>query len=115
MWATVLAIILAFVSATLSGLQTFFNFHKSAEGHRSAANRYQEIARRCKHLIQQHQDMDLAADQAWEQLEELRQEYAKINEEAEAFTTNNGDFEKAREKLSLTPFRASASSTAEPN
>lgn len=106
LWATVTATVLAFLSATFSGLQTFFNFHKSAEGHRSIANRYQEIARRCKHLIQQEEDVALAPEVMWNLIEEIRQEYATINEEAEAFPTSRGDFEKAKTKLSVTPFQS---------
>lgn len=103
-WATITATVLAFFSATLSGLQTFFNFHKSSEGHRSVANRYQEIARRCKHLIQKNSDQEIPHADIWHVIEELRQRYAKINEEAEAFPTSEADFQKATRKLSITPF-----------
>ena len=105
-WATMIAIILAFVSSALSGLQTFFNFHKSAEGHRSVANRYQEIARRCRHFIQQQSDMDLCPEEVWNKVDELRREYAKVNEDAEAFSTNNSDLKKALANVSVTPFSA---------
>lgn len=104
-WATIVATVLAFTSATLSGLQTFFNFHKSAEGHRTVANRYQEIARRCKHCIQQHEDVEVPADSIWAKIEELRNEYSKINTDAEAFPTSAGDLVKARARPSMTPFQ----------
>lgn len=112
-WATTTATVLAFLSATLSGLQTFFNFHRAAEGHRSVANRYQEIGRRCKHLIQKDSDKEIDHDEIWATIETIRQDYAKINVEAEAFTTNDRDFANAKRKLSITPFQAPSANSAQ--
>ena len=46
-----IAALLAFLAASLSGTQTFFNFHKVAEGHSSVGNRYLKISRNCKTLL----------------------------------------------------------------
>lgn len=104
-WAVPLTTILAFLAATLSSLQTFFNFHKAAEGHRAVANRYQDISRRSKHLINKHNDIELNPKSVWNMIDEIRQDYAKINQEAEAFPTCDRDLEFARKRVSLTPFK----------
>src|SRR5690606_31298684 len=41
----IISSILAFAAASLSALQTFFNFHKAAEGNSSVGNRYLKISR----------------------------------------------------------------------
>ncbi len=67
----ILSAILAFLAASLSALQTFFNFHKSAEGHSSVGNRYLKISRNCKKLLRKHQDMPFSSDILWAEVEEI--------------------------------------------
>ena len=100
----IISAILAFVAASLSALQTFFNFHKSAEGHSSVGNRYLKISRNCKKLLRKHQDIPFSSDALWAEVEEIQNEYLEINIEAEAFPTTNSDLKKAKKAKEITPF-----------
>lgn len=94
----VTAIGVAFAAATLSGIQTFFNFHKTAEGHRSIANRYLEVSHKCKRVLGQFADSQISLTDLWAELYEIEDTYHKINRDAEAFPTSNGDFRRAKER-----------------
>lgn len=96
--------ILAFVAASLSAMQTFFNFHKAAEGHSSVGNRYLKISRNCKKLLRKHQDLPFAPEKLWEEAEAIQNEYLEINIEAEAFPTSDRDLKSARKAQEVTPF-----------
>ncbi|WP_444927177.1 SLATT domain-containing protein [Microbulbifer sp. TRSA002] len=96
--------ILAFIAASLSAMQTFFNFHKAAEGHSSVGNRYLKISRNCKKLLRKHQDIPFPPENLWHEVEAIQSEYLEINIEAEAFPTNDGDLKRAREAQEITPF-----------
>ena len=103
-WSPAFASILSFIAASLSTLQTLFNFHKIAEGHRSIANRYLHISRKCKLLIKKHQDMPLEADTLWSEVESIQKEYSEINFDSEAFPTTKVDLKVARGAVEVTPF-----------
>jgi hypothetical protein len=90
--------ILAFLAAALGAIHTFFNFHKSMEGHRSVGNRYIEVSRRCRTLIRGFYDGHVSRPELWKELNKLLILYNSINAEAEAFPTNRRDFERARQK-----------------
>lgn len=106
-WASILATLLAFSAASLSAAQTFFNFGKAAEGHRSIANRYLELTMACEHLIGRLRDGQIAPETVWDGIDEITTTYNQINVEAEAFTTNERDFRKAKCKTSaVKPFFA---------
>jgi len=99
-----IATVLAFLCASIGGIQTFFNFHRSAEGHRSVANRYIEVSALCKALILKNKDGQISAKELWDEHQKIRAVYAKINTDAEAFPSNARDLKKALAKNSLTPF-----------
>lgn len=104
---TILSIIaasLSFFSAVLGAVQTFFNFSKNSEGHRSIGNRYLEVSRKCKMLIKQNEDNPFASADFWAKVEELQTKYLLINQEAEAFPTSYRDLKSARESSEITPF-----------
>jgi hypothetical protein len=103
-WAGELTMVLAFTAASLSALQTLFNFHKVAEGHRTIGNRYLDLSRKCKHYIRKQQDIELPTDELWQKAENLRKEYSEINAEAEAFPTNKKDLNMAKNAKEITPF-----------
>lgn len=103
-WVSIGSAILAFAAASLSALQTFFNFHKAAEGHSSVGNRYLGISRQCKKIIRKHQDIPYTAENLWKEAEIIQSEYLAINTEAEAFPTNDKDLSKARTAQEITPF-----------
>ncbi|HSC81922.1 MAG TPA: SLATT domain-containing protein [Chitinolyticbacter sp.] len=95
--------LLAFCAASLSAVQTFFNFHKTAEGHRAIGNRYIDIARRAKALLQRQSDLPDAAAPLWDSYGTLYTEYRQINIEAEAFPTSRSDLKAALGAPELTP------------
>ena len=98
------AAVAAFIAASMSAVQTFFNYHKTAEGHSSVGNRYLKVSRSCKMLLRKHQDIPFTPDALWSKAEAIQQEYLDINNEAEAFPTNNKDLRNARAAKEITPF-----------
>ncbi|MFW0778354.1 MAG: SLATT domain-containing protein [Rickettsiales bacterium] len=100
----ILSSVLAFAAASLSALQTFFNFHKAAEGHSSVGNRYLKISRNCKKILRKHQDIPFEPEGIWREAESIQNEYLEINTEAEAFPTSDRDLRKARSAKEVTPF-----------
>lgn len=105
-WLGILSIFLAFGAASLSGIQTFFNFHKASEGHRAIGNRYVHISRQCKGLQQKHRDVPYSASNLWTEYEQLYSDYHQINTEAEAFPTSPKDLAKAKNAAEISPYRA---------
>ncbi|BBB30214.1 SLATT domain-containing protein [Neptunomonas japonica] len=103
-WIGISSAVLAFMAASLSALQTFFNFHKAAEGHSSVGNRYLKISRNCKKVLRKHQDIPFSPEDLWKQAEAIQSEYLEINTESEAFPTSDGDLNKARSAKEVTPF-----------
>jgi hypothetical protein len=99
------SIFLAFGAASLSAVQTFFNFHKASEGHRSIGNRYVHISRQCKGLQQKHRDVPYAPEALWVEYDLLYAEYHQINTEAEAFPTNSDDLNKAKGAAEISPYK----------
>lgn len=95
------AVILAFMAASLSGVQTFFNFYKSVEGHRAIANRYTRLSWHCKKFQQKHRDLPYEAGVLWEEYEKVMTEYNQINTDGEAFPSNANDLKKARSAPAL--------------
>ncbi|XZG69974.1 SLATT domain-containing protein [Chitinibacteraceae bacterium HSL-7] len=97
------SILIAFLAASLSAIQTFFNFQKAAEGHRSVGNRYLTIMRHAKMAIQRFEDMPEDVAALWQQFDQLHEEYLLINTEAEAFPTSASDLRGALSQPELTP------------
>ncbi|WP_122813765.1 SLATT domain-containing protein [Pseudomonas viridiflava] len=100
-----LSIFLAFGAASLSGIQTFFNFHKASEGHRSIGNRYVHISRQCKAFQQKHRDIPFSPEALWAEYEKLYVDYNQINTEAEAFTTSSADLRRAKSASEISPYK----------
>lgn len=103
-WVSLVAAVLAFAAASLSALQTLFNFHKVSEGHRAIGNRYLNVSRRCKKTLQMHQDRAYDIDALWAVVGEIESEYKEINSEAESFPTNLKDLAVAKKAKEITPF-----------
>jgi hypothetical protein len=103
-WVAIGSTVLAFAAASLSAVQTFFNFHKMAEGHSSVGNRYLKVSRNCKKLLRKHQDIPYSPEQLWSEAELIQNEYLEINVEAEAFPTVDRDLKKANNATEVTPF-----------
>lgn len=106
-WCYWLGAMLALIAALLGGIQTFFNFKGSYEGHREMGNQYLAIARECERIIALFFDGQLTLEALSEKLEQLNNRYANINQQAEAFAVNDGDYRKAlqqqRAKLERSP------------
>jgi hypothetical protein len=103
-----LSVVLAFTAASLSGVQTFFNFYKSFEGHRAIGNRYTHLSRQCKALQQRHHDIPFEPKALWEQHDKLLAEYNQINIDGEQFPTSGSDLKKARSGPQLSLYKAPA-------
>jgi hypothetical protein len=103
-WASVIATALAFLAASLSSVQTFFNFAKMAEGHRTVANRYLRTMMQCENLLLRVSADQISQTKVWELIEQFTREYDEVNLEGEAFPTNAWDFKRATKKNSLLPF-----------
>ena len=91
--------LLAFSAALLGAVQTFFNFHKATEGHRSVANRYLYISKESQALVSGSTDGLVGREKLWGDFNSLRDLYHQTNTDAEAFQTSSGDFRKATSKL----------------
>ena len=91
--------ILAFIAALLSGLQTYFNFNQSAEGHRSIASRYLAAYKTADRIIAYISDGIVKEDEVVRRVECLAEEIKTINCDAEAFPTNAEDYDKAKEGI----------------
>jgi hypothetical protein len=100
------SILFAFGAAALSAVQTFFNFHKSSEGHRAIGNRYVHISRQCKYLQQKNRDIPFSSEEYWKEYEKLYNEYHQINTEAEAFPTSSSDLNKAKKAVEISKYNA---------
>lgn len=106
-WCYWLGAALALTAALLGGIQTFFNFKGSYEGHREMGNQYLAIARECERIIALFFDQQISLEALSEKLEQLNIRYANINQQAEAFAVNDRDYRKAlqeqRAKLERNP------------
>lgn len=102
-WLKIIALLAAALAGSLSATQNFFDFQKTSSGHRSIANRYLEISKRCKRLLGQHDDLQMDAAVLWDEFRKIDAEYDNLNREAEAFATAKADYEQAlsKSKLSL--------------
>jgi hypothetical protein len=89
--------ILALVSATSAALQTFYNFERQAELHRSIGTRYLAVAKECSRIIAYHRDGAIGATALREQLEQLAQTCNQINADSEKCPTSDQDYEKAQQ------------------
>jgi hypothetical protein len=97
-WLKIIALLAAALVGSLSATQNFFDFQKVSDGHRSIANRYLEISKRCKRLLGQQDDLRMDAAVLWEELRKIDFEYDSLNREAEAFATAKSDYHRALDK-----------------
>jgi hypothetical protein len=95
-WAAAFA---GLVGAVLGAVQTFFNFQKISESHRTVANQYLGIQRDCEQLIASYCDRLIALQPLAEKLSELNLRYQEVNKAAEALRTNERDYAYALQNL----------------
>jgi len=86
----------ALLGASLGAIQTFFNFKKTFESHRSIANQYLAIARECDIAIANYcDDTHTDSNKLLLSLQDLNSTYIQVNKDAESLPTSNRDFQKS--------------------
>ncbi|HEY5808305.1 MAG TPA: SLATT domain-containing protein [Povalibacter sp.] len=91
-WAGAVA---ALVAAVLSAIQTFFNFQKASESHRTVANQYLSIQRECERLLASYCDGLATVEAVSGKLVELNARYEEVTKAAEGLRTKKRDYDYA--------------------
>ncbi len=99
-WLAYIPLVFAFIASILSGLQTFFNFQKTIEGHLRVGNNYLSIMKKCDRLQGYIADGIVEKDSLKTKVEEIAKKVDRINREAESYPTNKKDYEKSRQGVS---------------
>ncbi len=94
-WSKWLGAVLALSAAMLGGVQTFFNFKKSYEGHREIGNEYLAVARECERLIALYFDEILDLAHLSNEIGNLNRQYSAINQRAEEYIVSEAAYKKA--------------------
>jgi hypothetical protein len=94
-WSKWTGAILALSAAMLGGVQTFFNFKKSYEGHREIGNEYLAVARECERLIALYFDGILDLSHLSNEIGSLNRRYSAINQRAEEYIVSEAAYKKA--------------------
>lgn len=98
-WVKYVPLVLALISALLSGFQTYLNLQKRVEGHRRVGNKYLAIMKKCDRLQGYIADNVIANDEIISMIENIANEIEAINIEAETYPTSNSDYELARKGI----------------
>ncbi|WP_418607320.1 SLATT domain-containing protein [Pseudoalteromonas sp. US3C1013] len=96
-WSKWVGAVLALTAALLGGVQTFFNFKKSYEGHREIGNEYLAVARECERLIALYFDRILDLEHLSNEIDSLNSQYSSINQRAEEYIVSEKSYKKALE------------------
>jgi hypothetical protein len=86
---------LALLAASLSALQTYFNFSRAFEAHRTIANEYNALLRECELLEAAFNDGLIQLSDLSEKIKLFMDKYNEINEGAESFSPNRKDYNEA--------------------
>ena len=100
-WVKYVPLALSFVSAFLSSIQTFFNFSKQIEGHKSIGNRYLAAMKECELFYAFYQDKQLTDIDFKDKVLELYNKVQQVNKDSEAYSTNQNDYRKTKEGIDL--------------
>jgi hypothetical protein len=95
--ATTIIKALAFLAAALAGIQTYFNFQKEVECHKTLGDTYISINHRVGMLMAEYKSKPANRDAVFEKFKELDAEYLKANDDAKACIPSDADYKKARE------------------
>ncbi len=98
-WIKFIPLVLALVAALLSGFQTYLNLPQKVEGHRRIGNRYLAVMKKCDRLQGYIADNLLSSEDIINKLEEIAKEADDINQESEAFPTNQKDYAMAQKGI----------------
>ncbi len=99
-WLEYIPLVFAFIASILSGLQTFFNFQKTIEGHLRVGNDYLLIMKDCGRLQVYIAEKSEEKNSIKTKIEKIAERIDRINREAESYPTNKKDYEKARQGVS---------------
>ena len=93
----VLSVALAFISS----IQVFLKLEKHVEGHKGIGNRYLEVMKEIDMVISLYNDNHLNDKDFAEKALSLLGKVNQINQDAEAFSTNNKDYKMAQEGIEV--------------
>lgn len=99
-WVKYVPLYLALIAALLSGFQTYLNLQQKVEGHRRIGNRYLAVMKRCDRLQAYIADEAIPSSEVINRIEAIAIESEAINQDAEAFPTNNSDYTLAQKGIS---------------
>lgn len=98
-WIKYVPLFLAFVSAILSALQTYLDLQKKVEGHRRIGNSYLAVMKKTDRLQWYFSDEIISNQDFIEKIEEISEEIALINNQAESYPTSDCDYYKAQKGI----------------
>lgn len=90
---------LAIVAASLAGIQTLYNFQRSADSHLTAGNAYTSIYRRVGLLIAEYRDGVGTKEAIGHGFKALAEEYSPANSDSKANVPSDRDYRKARKEI----------------
>jgi hypothetical protein len=91
--------LLAFLAASLAGIQTFFNFQKVVDCHTKSGDVYSSINRRLGLLMAEYKDETRSRADIIADYKVIRDEYLTANDDGRPCVPTDGDLRKAREGL----------------
>jgi hypothetical protein len=94
--ATTVIKALAFLAASLAGIQTFFNFQREVECHTNAGDVYSSINRRLDDVMAEYSSKPAERDALFKHFKALRDEHLKANDDSKGCVPSDGDYKKAR-------------------
>lgn len=100
-WIKYIPLVLALISALLSGFQTYLNLQKRVEGHRRLGNKYLAIMKKCDRLQGYVADKVISNEELILRIENIANEIDSVNIEAETYPTNNSDYELAKKGIEM--------------
>jgi ribosomal protein L14E/L6E/L27E len=85
------------IVSVLSSLIVFLNLPKTIEGQRKIANRYLAIMKKCDRVKIYISEKFISKNQIYDKLEEIAHETDIINKDAEQYSTNAKDYQRAKD------------------
>lgn len=97
--ATLVIKTLAFLAASLAGIQTFFNFQKEVECHTTSGGVYSSISNRLGPVMAEYKVNVATRPQMIEEFKKLNAEYLKANDDARQCIPTDANFDEARKAM----------------
>ena len=80
----------------IGNILAFLKLPEEIKGHRNVANRYLDTMKKCNRLRSYLFEDAIVKDQIDRRIEDIAIEISQINKDAEAYSTNDDDFKKAK-------------------